>query len=1019
MAAYAQQAADVGNLRAAQNRLTTAMPVASLTPERIQIVTDTLYPPRINPSRQTRQQHYLPDFRTSLTDHNFERALHKLNQGTAPGPFADSIDTLKAMGLHRSTTHPQANRPYFSTLKDLFALLLNNTVPTQVRPLLASIHFFALHKDLSKPDKLRPIGIGTGLRRTAATIALTTVADDIQPILTRHGQYGIHTGGGVDFAAHMTQTQINNFITTHLPKSTPSRALLLLDLTNMFNACSRTKCREILDSRDETKPLLPLFDLLYSTTTTNWYQNQHGNNATINQEEGFSQGCPLSPLFACLVLLTLTTQINRLLQQRATLRLRNNDPYDDSKGGISHTASVMDDTSICLPFPDLMPFLNAFADLGPPFGIHLNNSKCKILTSTTGSTPLPNLPPADRHHLQSALAFLNPADPTAAEVTTGIRFLGQPIGSADFVTSFLDAKLSNLERTTHALHALPNSQTKSLLFRSCVLPALSHLVTADVLRHIRLHGLPQHPQPSSTLWSSPFTTRLDKITIDFLQQLTKTQKIPTHALLIASLNSALGGLGYRCHRSSALPTLLNTVARTLAIASSPSIPPAHSHTFTTTPPAPHLPSLTTIHTHFASFFPPDCVPFDLTDPSLYPHDAQRQLTVYSQETHLLPLIVESTPLTLQRSLPSALSLWTSLALHQPRTLHQFRLPNQHFEIAVARKLRLAFLPLHYPRHCHCPRKALLDPYGDHFFSCTKQHKTKLSNKLRDAIFFLLQDIAPRSHIVRNESDIHLEPTNLLPHHPRNIRPADIGFPIQPPLPDNRFHYLAIDVTVPTPHPHLPPTALSDEQAQQGELPFDNIAADASQVHHSAARQKFTHDTITTSLINNNNLLLLPFSVDHLGGLGFFAHTILFGQPPWYSFSPSQAPSWTTPQLGRPSRCLPHPDAFLAYNNLCQHGPTNLLGKAQSSLPSSSAPFQMSFSHHSKLTLSHAITSALSQHVIDAFASIDLHLSQQRKLRRLQLSSPCTVCTSHRYFPHPFNPHCLYSSPDNPTTTSLV
>ena len=1010
MAPYAQDAADIGNLRAATNRLTAAMPVATLTTHRINIVTNTLYPKRLDPPRQTRQQQYIPQHQTSLTDHDLEHALHKLSQGTAPGPYADSIDCIRAMGLHRSTSHPQSNRPYFQTIKDVFDLILNNNVPTTVRPLIASIHFFALHKDFNNLDKLRPIGIGTSLRRTAATIALTTISTDIEPLLHQHGQYGIQTGGGVDFAVHMTQAQIDQFIST----TTPTRALLLLDLTNMFNACSRTKCREILTSHPETQPLLPLFDLLYSNTTKNWYQDPKGNNATIQQEEGFSQGCPLSPLFACLVLLTLTNQLNNILQQRANTRLNNNDPRDDDKGGISHTASVMDDTSICLSYPDILPFLRDFETLGPPYGIHLNQQKCKLLTATTGTSPLGTLNPTDKQHLQSALEFLNPHCPTDAKITEGIRFLGQPIGSTNFITQLINDKLLQAEEKALAIRALPDSQTQSLLFRTCLLPTLSHLMATDILLRMKLHPTSSPPSPTSTplLWSSPFTAKIDEITTSFLQHLTHAQTVPIHSLLIAHLNSSLGGLGYRCHRSSAIPTLLNTIARTLKLATTNAIPPAHSHTFAQKSHQ-HYTFLSSVHQHFASHFPTSTLPFDPCNPLSYPPDAQKQLTTYTQEQQLLPLIVESTPAIIQRSLPSALSPWTSLPLHQPRSMRQFRLTNNLFQIAIARKTRLPFLPQHYPDHCHCSRKAPLDAYGDHLFSCAKQHKTKLSNKLRDALFFILQDTAPRAKWIRNESDVHLEPTNLLPHHPRNIRPANIGLALQPPLPNNRFHYVAIDVTIPAPHPHQPPSPLTNEQQRHGDLPFHQIASDASEVHHSAARNKFTHDTTTTALINTNDLLLLPLTVDHLGGIRHFGHTLLFGPAPHYSFTPSLPPPWTTPQLGRANHCIAHPDAFLAYNNLSQHGPSCLLPTAQRSLPSPT-PNQLTLSHYTTLTLGHAITSALAQHVLDAFTSFDAHLSQHRKLQRLQRSSVFDVCPTHRYTPHPFNPHTLYSVPDNPT-----
>ena len=386
MAFFAQQAADLGNIRAAHNRLTATMPIATLTPERINIVATTLYPPRIDPPHNLRNHQYTPNHHTTIPDSVFEQGLHRLSQGTAPGPFSASIDSLRALGLQRSTTHPASDRPYFHNLKKLFTFLLNNQIPSSIRPYFSSIHFFALHKDMNNLNKLRPIGIGTALRRAAATIALSLTSNDIEPLLTQQGQYGINTSGGVDFTAHLTQQHIDRYITKD-NSTPPSRALILLDLTNMFNACSRSRCREILQRNDATKPLLALFDLLYAADTNNWYQDHEGNNHTLNQPEGFSQGCPLSPLFACLVLSALTATVNKTLSTRALERIRQHITADDNLGGVSHTASVMDDTSVCLLHEDLLPFLNEFDSLGKPYGIHLHKTKTKIVHN--GPAPPP------------------------------------------------------------------------------------------------------------------------------------------------------------------------------------------------------------------------------------------------------------------------------------------------------------------------------------------------------------------------------------------------------------------------------------------------------------------------------------------------------------------------------------------------------------------------------------------------------------------------------------------------------
>ena len=125
-----------------------------------------------------------------------------------------------------------------------------------------------------------------------------------------------------------------------------SRALVMLDLTNMFNNVSRTEARKILLENEATTQLVPLFDLLTTHTCNQWYFDKHKTAKYLKQDEGFPQGCPLSPLFSCLVLLALTNKLNKEQANRAQQRKRNNNPHDNEKGEIGHTASIMDDTSV-------------------------------------------------------------------------------------------------------------------------------------------------------------------------------------------------------------------------------------------------------------------------------------------------------------------------------------------------------------------------------------------------------------------------------------------------------------------------------------------------------------------------------------------------------------------------------------------------------------------------------------------------------------------------------------------------
>ena len=66
-------------------------------------------------------------------------------------------------------------------------------------------------------------------------------------------------------------------------------------------------------------------------------------------EEGSTQGCPLSPILASLVIVRLLQPINKALRLRAAERLANGITHDDGKGGITNLLGFIDDIPTLVP----------------------------------------------------------------------------------------------------------------------------------------------------------------------------------------------------------------------------------------------------------------------------------------------------------------------------------------------------------------------------------------------------------------------------------------------------------------------------------------------------------------------------------------------------------------------------------------------------------------------------------------------------------------------------------------------
>ena len=235
---------------------------------------------------------------------------------------------------------------------------------------------------------------------------------------------------------------------------------------------------------------------------------------------------------------------------------------------------------------------------------------------------------------------------------------------------------------------------------------------------------------------------------------------------------------------------------------------------------------------------------------------------------------------------------------------------------LQRKLRLPLSPT-LPPLCSCGKP--LDPFGDHFFTCRKHPKSTLSNKIRDTLHTVLHTLGALAGFCRNNTDIQCEPAAILPHHPTK-RPADIGFsplsPASPSDPSITSRYIALDVTIPAP----PASALALLPTQLPS-PHPLLAA-----HNKSARQKFCGRTsqvdaaLLVADLNANNITLVPCTFDHLGGLGFFLHRLLFGPTSHLSYTLPPKPPWTSPND------FPHSPAFFAFQRSF-HAPHSLLPHA--------------------------------------------------------------------------------------------
>jgi hypothetical protein len=147
------------------------------------------------------------------------------------------------------------------------------------------------------------------------------------------------------------QLQVDKFIS--LPQLTgriPTHAAIFFDLTKQFDSVTREAFFNVIAK--SFPEMLPLTTLFYEQAGTVHHKWANGTWRTLLMKEGISQGCPLSPIFAFLIVANLFQPLDIELCKRTTTHLLNSNPGIDGLGGTTHLLGYVDDDSACIQLID-------------------------------------------------------------------------------------------------------------------------------------------------------------------------------------------------------------------------------------------------------------------------------------------------------------------------------------------------------------------------------------------------------------------------------------------------------------------------------------------------------------------------------------------------------------------------------------------------------------------------------------------------------------------------------------------
>ena len=495
-------------------------------------------------------------------------------------------------------------------------------------------------------------------------------------------QYALRTRAGTDALAR----------TLHLLSEADSAAVVLsLDGIGAYDHVRRAAMLRALMAVPDLQPLVPLVRLFYGRPSTYLWTDDSGTVHEITQGEGGEQGDPLMPaLYALAQHAGLVAAAAKLEEGERIL-------------------AFLDDLYVVAPYSRARQAFDVVAgSVEQHAGVRTHLGKLRAWCRDERPRP------ADMADLPEEIWVAD-----ASVEKRGLKVLGTPLGTKEFVASFAAKRQQEEQRLLDAIPTVPDLQCAWLLLASSAVPRANHL-----LRVVAPAACEPYAQwHDRALWEC-FVALLDA----------QEWGEDANAREVATLPIRLGGLGLR----SALRTAPGAyVAGWLdALACMRRLAPdvhalALAHLRAPDASLPH--SLAQFRdavvilqaqgsvTDVASLLdaaPPAAGPDDESDPGEMRRGWQYRLCSQT-ETHyreqvVLPACTAARQAMLRSQSGPGAGMWLAT---RPRTSETTMSPTR-FQVALRRRLRW---PLQLgPRRCNgrtCGR--ILDPEGDHWASCMR------------------------------------------------------------------------------------------------------------------------------------------------------------------------------------------------------------------------------------------------------------------------------------------------------------
>ena len=433
------------------------------------------------PNKQDNLPAALRDNCLSVDESEVRKAVLSFPAGSAGGP-----DNLRPQHLRDMLLCRESGQDFLTALTAFVNLVLSGGCPAGVTQVFFGGRLLALNK---KTGGIRPIVIGFTLRRLASKCANSFGADRLKAYF-RPFQLGVGTPGGCEAAIHSARR--------YLEALPPGHVFVKLDFTNAFNSLHRHDM--LLSVHNRIPEIYPYCYSAYSEPSILF----HGPYV-ISSQTGPQQGDPIGPLLFCNTIHPLITSL------KSDLNL-----------------GYLDDESLGGPVDTVAADVGRIVEVGRAMGLHLNTSKCELITHK-------ELPISD-----SLLRSFSRVDIANASL------LGAPLFHGPALDTAWNKCCDDLAMAAERLRDIGSQDALILLRSSFSAPKVLHL----------LRCAPSVSHKALKIFDRCLRDAIHHITNSNLSDIQWLQ---------ASLPVKDGGLGVRRVSSLAIPAYLASAASTLSL----------------------------------------------------------------------------------------------------------------------------------------------------------------------------------------------------------------------------------------------------------------------------------------------------------------------------------------------------------------------------------------------------------------------------------------------------------------------